>query len=329
MPEGERQPREGRPLRPQVVREPDREHDRRRARRAMARRRRRAPAPRPRCRPRPRGRRGPSPAPRGSACRACGRRPAGASTRSLTVPMANWSRVIDRPRTTPPAPRRPRPSPRARRRRRRGSTGTGGQAGQRPARSRTPRRAGAPGAIRRRRARRSSTRGTRSAGRARRRPATGSPGRAPTARRQARSRRPSASFPTVAGGPPPEANTRSNSGSLSFADRRKSATTFTIPRRLATSRISSDAQVSIWASGWSASRARYSVGSAERPVGSHGVSWRCGGRSAGCHTCLSPRAGRRPPRAAIPRRRRRRATRGRSPPRRPGPAPAGGPPASR
>ena len=78
--------------------------------------------------------------------------------------------------------------------------------------------------------------------------------------------RPWASFPIVAGGPPPEANTRSNSCSLSFAAARKSSTTRTTPRRMATSRIISAAQASIWSSDCSARRARYSVVSAERPV---------------------------------------------------------------
>ena len=82
--------------------------------------------------------------------------------------------------------------------------------------------------------------------------------------------RPLASRPITAGGPPPEANTRSKPGSSSPPARRKSATTLTTPRRIATSRISSAAQASIWSSLWSASRARYTFGSAESPVAATG-----------------------------------------------------------
>ena len=67
--------------------------------------------------------------------------------------------------------------------------------------------------VRRRRARRSSRRGTRSAGRDRRRPATGCPGTSANSVIAGTIRRPSRSRPTTAGGPPPEANTRSNSRS--------------------------------------------------------------------------------------------------------------------
>src|SRR4051794_25043004 len=77
---------------------------------------------------------------------------------------------------------------------------------------------------------------------------------------------PSRSRPITAGGPPPEANTRSNCLSSSFAARRKSDTTLSTPRRTATSRISSAAQASIWSSDCSASRSRYVFGSSDRPV---------------------------------------------------------------
>src|SRR4051812_20536707 len=79
-------------------------------------------------------------------------------------------------------------------------------------------------------------------------------------------RRPFASRPITAGGPPPDANTRSKPRSSSRAARRKSSTTLTIPRRITTSRISSATHASICSSLWSARRARYSVGSADRPV---------------------------------------------------------------
>src|SRR5919197_1945832 len=78
--------------------------------------------------------------------------------------------------------------------------------------------------------------------------------------------RPSPSRPIAAGGPPPDANTRSNSGSLSWAAARKSATTLSTPRRMATSRMSSAAHASICSSVCSPSRERYSVRSADRPV---------------------------------------------------------------
>src|SRR6478736_5064089 len=78
--------------------------------------------------------------------------------------------------------------------------------------------------------------------------------------------RPFASRPITAGGPPPEANTRSKPLSSSRAARRKSATTLTMPRRMTTSRISSATQASIWSSDWSARRARYSFGFAESAV---------------------------------------------------------------
>src|SRR5919198_1654824 len=78
-------------------------------------------------------------------------------------------------------------------------------------------------------------------------------------------RRPFPSRPIAAGGPPPDANTRSNSGSLSWAAARKSATTLSTPRRIATSRMSSAAQASICSSDCSPSLARYSVGSADSP----------------------------------------------------------------
>src|SRR3954447_24513279 len=70
----------------------------------------------------------------------------------------------------------------------------------------------------------------------------------------------------TAGAPPPEANTRSKPRSSSRAARRKSSTTLTMPRRITTSLISSATHASICSSLWSARRARYSVGSADRPV---------------------------------------------------------------
>src|SRR5688572_4475046 len=79
-------------------------------------------------------------------------------------------------------------------------------------------------------------------------------------------RSPFASRPSVIGAPPPKANTRSNSGPESLVAERKSATTLTTPRRFTTSRISSETQRSIWSSGWSSSRARYSFGFADSPV---------------------------------------------------------------
>src|SRR3990172_352055 len=77
---------------------------------------------------------------------------------------------------------------------------------------------------------------------------------------------PSASWPTVAGAPPPDANTRSKSASERPDAFRKPATTPTTPLRFAMSRMSSDAHESTWSSVCSSRRARYSVGSAERPV---------------------------------------------------------------
>src|SRR3954454_14193702 len=79
-------------------------------------------------------------------------------------------------------------------------------------------------------------------------------------------RRPFASRPMTAGGPPPEAIARSKQRSSKRAARRKSSTTLTMPRRITTSRMSSAAHASICSSLWSARRARYSVGSADRPV---------------------------------------------------------------
>src|SRR6188472_2845097 len=70
----------------------------------------------------------------------------------------------------------------------------------------------------------------------------------------------------TAGGPPPEANTRSKPRSSRRAARLNDSTTLTMPRRITTSRSNSATQASIWSSDWSARRARYSFGFAESAV---------------------------------------------------------------
>src|SRR6187200_818008 len=70
----------------------------------------------------------------------------------------------------------------------------------------------------------------------------------------------------TAGGPPPEANTRSKPRSSRRAARLNASTTLTMPRRITTSRSSSATQASIWSSDWSARRPRYSFGFAESAV---------------------------------------------------------------
>ena len=99
----------------------------------------------------------------------------------------------------------------------------------------------------------------------------GCPGRGATGRPPGR-RRPAASRPSVAGAPPPEANTRSNCASSRRVARLKSSMTRTTPRRFTTSRMSSDAHASICSSASAFRRARYSSRVGRQPRRCHAAS---------------------------------------------------------
>ena len=192
----------------------------------------------------------------------------GASTTSLSDPIDACSAVIAIPRRTAVDGSAPATVATAATTRPSSRDGNGWVRRTRPpARRRDGRR------VRRRRSRRSSRAGTRSGAHAHRAPAPGSRGRAHTAWSSGPRAAPWRRARSTAGGPPPEANTRSNARSSSRVARRKSATTLTIPRRITTSRISSAVQASIWSSLWSARRARYSFGSADRPVAATVPPW--------------------------------------------------------
>ena len=155
-PDGEREPRERRALRPEVVPDADREHDRgepARARPARRREQQPAGAAAPTTIARAASRR--TPGPPGIGLPGLPMWSTGASTRSLSAPIANWRSVIDTPERARPWRRpRPRPARRGRRRPRRGSTGTGGPGAARPRASTERASAPAATAVRSLRARR-------------------------------------------------------------------------------------------------------------------------------------------------------------------------------